>query len=132
MKARFPAIKGPDIRDICYATQNRQNAVRTLAEISDVILVVGAENSSNSNRLRDLGAELSVPSYLIDDASMLEPAWLERANTIGITAGASAPEELVMGLVDRIGELGTIQVETLDGPQENIAFKLPDGLRDPS
>ena len=130
LKTRFPAIKGPDIRDICYATQNRQNAVRKLAEISDVILVVGADNSSNSNRLRDLGTELSVTSYLVDDASMLDPAWLEGARTIGITAGASAPEELVTGLVDRIGELGTTHVEGLDGPIENIAFKLPESLRD--
>jgi 4-hydroxy-3-methylbut-2-en-1-yl diphosphate reductase len=129
LKERFPTIKGPDIRDICYATQNRQNAVRKLTEVADVILVVGAKNSSNSNRLCDLGNELSVPSYLLDDASMLDPTWLMDVTTIGITAGASAPEELVSGLVERIGELGNISVEELDGPTENIAFKLPDDLR---
>ncbi len=130
LKKRFPAIKGPDIRDICYATQNRQNAVRELAIASDVIIVVGAKNSSNSNRLRDLGAELSVPSYLVDDASMLNPKWLADVETIGITAGASAPEELVMGLVDRIGELGRVSVEEINGPTENIVFKLPEGLQE--
>lgn len=130
LKNRFPAIKGPDIRDICYATQNRQNAVRKLAEVSDIILVVGAENSSNSNRLRDLGMELAVPSYLLDDATMLDPAWFEGATTIGVTAGASAPEELITDLVNRIAEIGCIQVDTIDGPAENIAFKLPDGLRE--
>src|SRR3546814_785095 len=92
LKARFPKIVGPDVKDICYATQNRQTAVRELARNVDVLLVVGAQNSSNSNRLREIGAELEIPSYLIDDASQLDPSWLAGAQAVGITAGASAPD----------------------------------------
>ncbi len=130
LKIRFPSIKGPDIRDICYATQNRQTAVRALVSQVDVLLVIGAKNSSNSNRLRDLGAELAVPSYLVDEASALDPAWLEDVTTIGITAGASAPERLVAELIDKIHSLAPTTVEELDGPTENIVFKLPEILRD--
>lgn len=131
LRRKYPNIKGPDVRDICYATQNRQSAVRELAGKADMVLVIGAKNSSNSNRLRDLSAELSVPSHLVDDATMLDPAWLDGVRTIGITAGASAPEELVQGMIARIGELATIHVEELDGPQESIVFKLPEALREP-
>lgn len=130
LKTRFPAIVGPDVRDICYATQNRQTAVRELAAGVDLVLVIGAENSSNSNRLREIGTELGVPSYLIDDASMIDPAWLTGIRRIGITAGASAPEELVQGVVDRLGELADVTVGTMAGVEENIVFKLPRILSD--
>ena len=125
LRVRFPSIKGPDVNDICYATQNRQQAVRDLAVQVDVLLVVGARNSSNSNRLREIGAEIGVPSYLIDDASCLEPAWLDGASRIGVTAGASAPEQLVQELIERLGDFGEISVEELRGAEEHMQFKLP-------
>jgi 4-hydroxy-3-methylbut-2-enyl diphosphate reductase len=128
LKKRFPAIVGPDTRDICYATQNRQTAVRTLANAVDVILVVGAHNSSNSNRLREIGETLGVPAYLIEDAEALDPAWLDGASTVGITAGASAPEELVQELLGRLGALYETEVETLSGVEEHVQFRLPDQL----
>jgi 4-hydroxy-3-methylbut-2-enyl diphosphate reductase len=130
LKERFPTIHGPDVKDICYATQNRQQAIRELAEKSDVLLVLGAKNSSNSNRLRDLGADMGVPSYLIDDAEGLEPSWLEGKKTVGITAGASAPEALVEELIAKLRTLADIEVEALDGVTENIHFKLPKQLKD--
>jgi 4-hydroxy-3-methylbut-2-enyl diphosphate reductase len=130
LKARFPAIHGPDVKDICYATQNRQHAMRELAQKSDVILVLGAKNSSNSNRLRDLGADMGVPSYLIDDAEGLEPNWLAGKSVVGITAGASAPEALVDELIAKLRTLADIQVEMLDGVTENIHFKLPKQLKE--
>ena len=130
LKERFPEIHGPDVKDICYATQNRQHAMRELAEKSDVILVLGAKNSSNSNRLRDLGADMGIPSYLIDDAEGLEPAWLTGKKVVGITAGASAPEALVDELIAKLRTLDEIQVEMLDGVTENIHFKLPRQLKD--
>ena len=117
------------MRDICYATQNRQEAVRHLVERCDVLLVVGAQNSSNSNRLREIGAEMNIPSYLIDDATCLDPAWLDGKTVIGITAGASAPEELVRELIARLRELGAEGVEMLDGLIENVQFKLPSQVR---
>jgi 4-hydroxy-3-methylbut-2-enyl diphosphate reductase len=126
LKARFPAIVGPDTRDICYATQNRQIAVRSLARSVDAILVVGARNSSNSNRLREIGESSGVPSYLIEDAEELDPAWLQGASTVGISAGASAPEELVEELLDRLSSLFATQVETLFGTEERVQFRLPD------
>jgi 4-hydroxy-3-methylbut-2-enyl diphosphate reductase len=125
LKQRFPDIVGPDVKDICYATQNRQAAVRELAGEVDVLLVVGARNSSNSNRLREIGDEMGVPSYLIDDATMLDPKWLAGAKSVGVTAGASAPEELVQELISRLGEIGTIALEKMNGVEENIQFKLP-------
>lgn len=128
LKRRFPAIVGPDVRDICYATQNRQQAVRSLARKVDLILVMGAKNSSNSNRLREIGQEMGVPSQLIDDASGLDPAWLKGVETVGITAGASAPEELVQELIERLGEFGEVTVEVLGGIEENVTFKLPPEL----
>ncbi len=130
LKARFPSIDGPDVKDICYATQNRQQAVRTMAPMADLLLVVGASNSSNSNRLRDLGVEFGIPSYLIDDADAFDPAWLKDVATIGITAGASAPEELVQGVIMRLGEFGEVDLEELSGVEENIIFKLPHELDD--
>ncbi len=130
LKARFPSIDGPDVKDICYATQNRQQAVRTMAPMVDLLLVVGAGNSSNSNRLRDLGAEIGIPSYLIDDADALDPAWLEGVSTVGITAGASAPEELVQGVIQHLSEFAEIDLQELSGVEENIIFKLPRELND--
>ena len=130
LKTRFPAIVGPDVKDICYATQNRQQAVRDLCTRVDLLLVVGAKNSSNSNRLREIGRDIGLPAYLIDDASMLDPKWLDGVGTVGITAGASAPEELVQQLISRLGDFGETKVEELKGVQENIVFKLPRELND--
>jgi 4-hydroxy-3-methylbut-2-en-1-yl diphosphate reductase len=130
LKVRFPKIVGPDVKDICYATQNRQAAVRELAKEVNVILVVGAKNSSNSNRLREIGEEMGVPSYLIDDARALDPKWLMDAKSIGVTAGASAPEELVQELIARLRDFGDLELELLDGIKENVYFKLPEQLRE--
>ncbi|HCX14984.1 MAG TPA: 4-hydroxy-3-methylbut-2-enyl diphosphate reductase, partial [Rhodospirillaceae bacterium] len=129
LKDRFPKIHGPDVKDICYATQNRQQAVRDLAQKADIILVLGAKNSSNSNRLREIGADLDVPSYLIDDAEGLKAEWLEGKSVVGITAGASAPEALVDELISKLSTLCETEVEMLDGVTENIHFKLPRQLR---
>ncbi|OYV26942.1 MAG: 4-hydroxy-3-methylbut-2-enyl diphosphate reductase, partial [Acidocella sp. 20-63-7] len=125
LKLRFPNISGPDVRDICYATQNRQEAVHHLAELVDLILVVGSKNSSNSNRLREIGAELGRPSYLIDDASALQAAWFEGIRTVGLTAGASAPEVLVQGVIEGLRQFGTVEIELLAGTPEDVKFKLP-------
>jgi 4-hydroxy-3-methylbut-2-en-1-yl diphosphate reductase len=125
LKRRFSDIVGPDINDICYATQNRQSAVRELAKVADVILVVGAKNSSNSNRLREIGAEEGVPSYLITDGSELDAAWVRDADAVGITAGASAPEELVDDVLEALGRLGPIEVSVLPGIEEKVEFRLP-------
>lgn len=125
LRARFPSITGPDLRDICYATQNRQNAVRELAKQVDLLLVVGAKNSSNSNRLRDLGEELGVTSYLLADYNELKPEWFDGVHTVGITAGASAPEHLVQGVVEAIGKLYPSNVTTMQGKRESTKFKLP-------
>ena len=125
LKRRFPSIVGPDVRDICYATQNRQMAVRELAAQVDLLLVVGASNSSNSNRLREIGADMGVPSYLINDARELEPTWLDRVATVGVTAGASAPESLVQEVVIRLREFGAVVVDELAGVQETVHFRLP-------
>ncbi|HLY54619.1 MAG TPA: 4-hydroxy-3-methylbut-2-enyl diphosphate reductase [Stellaceae bacterium] len=128
LKVRFPTIVGPDTKDICYATQNRQRAVHDLASIVDVILVVGAQNSSNSNRLREIATEMGVRSYLVADASALDPAWLDGVESVGVTAGASAPERLVQQLVDRLRELGADEIEVLSGVEENVRFKMPPEL----
>lgn len=122
---RFTDIQGPDTRDICYATQNRQSAVRDLCEVADLLLVVGATNSSNSNRLREIGAELGIPSYLIANGSELDPAWLDGVKTVGITAGASAPEVLVDDVIIALKKLKPVEVSTLPGREENIEFRLP-------
>jgi len=130
LKARFPSIVGPDTKDICYATQNRQRATRELAKIVDVVLVVGAPNSSNSNRLREIAAESGVPSYLIEDAAALDPGWLEAARSVGITAGASAPDILVEELVARLRGMAGAEVEFLPGVTENVRFRMPPQLAD--
>jgi 4-hydroxy-3-methylbut-2-enyl diphosphate reductase len=131
LRERFPSIVGPDTKDICYATQNRQRAARELALAVDVVLVVGAANSSNSNRLREIAAEQGVPAYLIADADALDPAWLAGAGSVGITAGASAPAELVQQLIDRLGEISEIDVAALPGITENVRFRMPAELADP-
>jgi 4-hydroxy-3-methylbut-2-enyl diphosphate reductase len=130
LKARFPNIVGPDVKDICYATQNRQQAVRDLSEHVDLLLVVGAPNSSNSNRLREIGSELGIPSYLIDDAGNLDPSWLDGVNIVGVSAGASAPEELIQEVIERLSDFGDVRLKKLDGVEENITFKLPRELKD--
>ncbi|MBY0408024.1 MAG: 4-hydroxy-3-methylbut-2-enyl diphosphate reductase, partial [Rickettsiales bacterium] len=122
---RFPGIAGPELRDICYATQNRQNAVRDLARQVELMLVIGSANSSNSNRLRDLADEMGVRAHLIDDAKGLQPQWFNAIGSVGITAGASAPEHLVQGVVAAIGTLRPTVVETMKGDEENTRFKLP-------
>ena len=122
---RFTDLVGPDVRDICYATQNRQSAVRELSRVVDVILVVGAKNSSNSNRLREVGAEAGIPSYLIADGSELEADWVRNAGSVGITAGASAPETLVEDVIEALRRLAPVEVSTLPGREENIQFRLP-------
>lgn len=131
LRARFPSIAGPDGGDICYATQNRQEAVRRLAAEVDAILVVGARNSSNSNRLREIGAESGAPSHLVDDAAAIDPRWLDGVSALGVTAGASAPERLVREVVARLGELARIEVETFAGVVETVRFNLPPELRGP-
>lgn len=131
LRKRFPKITGPDVKDICYATQNRQDAVRELAPQIDLLLVVGAQNSSNSNRLRDLGDAMGKPSYLIASAEDMDSAWLAGVETVGITAGASAPEELVQGVIERLSEYSDVEVEKLSGVVENITFKLPRELTAP-
>jgi 4-hydroxy-3-methylbut-2-en-1-yl diphosphate reductase len=125
LQRRFSDIVGPETRDICYATQNRQSAVRDLSAVVDVILVVGATNSSNSNRLREIGSEVGVPSYLIADGSELQPEWVANARTVGITAGASAPEVLVEDVIDTLKRLGPVDVSLLAGREEHIEFRLP-------
>lgn len=129
LKARFPLIEGPDINDICYATQNRQQAVRDMASKVDLLLVIGAKNSSNSNRLREIGAEMGLQSFLIDDASALEAKWLNGVKTVGVTAGASAPEILVDNLLAALGDQGFSTIELLDGINENVQFNIPAKLR---
>jgi 4-hydroxy-3-methylbut-2-enyl diphosphate reductase len=128
LKKRFPNIKGPDLDDICYATQNRQNAVRTLAKDVDVLLVVGARNSSNSNRLREVGEQEGLVSYLIQSAADLDPSWFTPGTRIGITAGASAPELLVREVVARLERLGVTSVTEMDGEAETTVFPLPAGV----
>lgn len=125
LKARFSDIQGPDTRDICYATQNRQSAVRDLARYADILLVVGAANSSNSNRLREIGAEAGIPSHLIADGSELDPRWVEGVRTVGLTAGASAPEVLVDDVIEALKRLGPVAVSVLPGREETVEFRLP-------
>lgn len=126
---KFPSIQGPNVKDICYATQNRQKAVRDMVDHVDLLLVIGAKNSSNSNRLREIGTEMGLQSYLIDDANSLNPDWLQNARTIGVTAGASAPEILIDQLIDRLKTYGFDNIELLDGIEENINFNIPFELR---
>jgi 4-hydroxy-3-methylbut-2-en-1-yl diphosphate reductase len=126
LQARYPDIEGPDLGDICYATLNRQRAVRDLAAQVDVVLVVGARNSSNSNRLREVAAQCGVPAYLIEDASELQPGWLDGVDRVGVTAGASAPEFLVTEVRERLAELGARTERQLPGVRENVTFRLPE------
>ena len=125
IKRRFSNVVGPETNDICYATQNRQMAVRELTKIADVILVVGAKNSSNSNRLREIGEEAGVPSYLLADGSELKPEWVRGAQIIGLTAGASAPEAMVQDVIASLRLLGPVDVTNLPGVEENVEFRLP-------
>ncbi|MHA1538344.1 MAG: 4-hydroxy-3-methylbut-2-enyl diphosphate reductase [Alphaproteobacteria bacterium] len=129
LNRRFPKIIGPDVKDICYATQNRQTAIRELAREVDLLLVVGASNSSNSNRLREIGSECGVTSYLVEDAASIDPGWFEGVESVGISAGASTPEELVLELIERLRTSHDIKLEVLSGIEEHIQFKLPEELR---
>ena len=129
LQARFPAIQGPKNDDICYATQNRQDAVRDLAKQCDLVLVVGSPNSSNSNRLRELAERDGVESYLIDGAHEIDPRWIEGKQRVGVTAGASAPDVLIDGVIQRLRDLGAAGVSELDGEPENMVFALPKELR---
>ncbi|MBX9665124.1 MAG: 4-hydroxy-3-methylbut-2-enyl diphosphate reductase, partial [Novosphingobium sp.] len=129
LEERFLNVVGPDTADICYATQNRQTAVRDLCRVADLLLVVGAPNSSNSNRLREIGDDLGVPSYLVADGSSLDPSWFVGKTRIGLTAGASAPDSLVQDVIARLRELAPIEVSTLDGVVEKVEFSLPQELR---
>lgn len=129
LRETFPKIDGPRKDDICYATQNRQDAVREMAVTCDLLLVVGATNSSNSNRLRELAVKLGTPSYLIDDASMIQPQWLEGKQAVGVTAGASAPEVLVQGVIDALHQHGANSVTEITGREENIEFAVPKELQ---
>jgi 4-hydroxy-3-methylbut-2-enyl diphosphate reductase len=129
LKAKFPAIQGPRNDDICYATQNRQDAVRELARQCDLVLVVGSPNSSNSNRLRELAERQGVEAYLIDGAIEIDPRWIAGRHHIGVTAGASAPDVLVRGVVERLQQLGAQVVREIDGEPEDMVFALPKELR---
>ncbi|HJU50177.1 MAG TPA: 4-hydroxy-3-methylbut-2-enyl diphosphate reductase, partial [Pseudogulbenkiania sp.] len=129
LRARFPAIANPKKDDICYATQNRQDAVKVLAEQCDLVIVVGSPNSSNSNRLREVAALKGVEAYMVDNATLLEPQWFDGKSRVGVTAGASAPEVLVQAVITRIRELGADSVTELDGVEETTTFALPPGLR---
>ena len=128
LEARFPAIVGPQVDDICYATQNRQNAVRTMAAEVDVVIVVGARNSSNSARLREVAAQCGTPAHLVQDAGEVDPDWLAGALRVGISAGASTPEVLVQQVCERLRALGAGPVQVLDGVRENVVFRLPVAL----
>ncbi|MGY2487563.1 4-hydroxy-3-methylbut-2-enyl diphosphate reductase [Cupriavidus sp. CP313] len=128
LKARFAQIREPKKQDICYATQNRQDAVKLMAPQVEVVIVVGSPNSSNSNRLRELAERLGVPAYMVDAPEQVRPEWIAGKRRIGLTAGASAPEALAQSIVDRLRELGARQVRPLDGIEENMAFPLPRGL----
>ncbi len=129
LRVQFPSIEGPRKDDICYATQNRQDAVRILAEQCDALFVVGAKNSSNSNRLRELGEKVGAKAYLIDDAECIDADWLQAVNSVGVTAGASAPEVLVQGVIDKLKSLGAKTVTEVAGREENIEFAVPKELR---
>lgn len=129
LKHRFPAIEGPRQDDICYATQNRQNAVRQLAQQCDLMLVVGSPNSSNSNRLREIGQQMGIPSYLIDNADQIEPHWVAQQMTVGVTAGASAPEILVQEVIEKLQQWGADQLLEIQGSKESVTFSLPYELR---
>ena len=125
LRARFPAIRGPKRDDICYATQNRQDAVKFMAPLCDVVIVVGSPNSSNSSRLREVAQNMGIEAYMVNNAADLRPEWIAGKSRVGITAGASAPEVLVAKLVERLKELGAKSVRPLDGIAEHVVFALP-------
>ena len=129
VKKRFPMVREPKQQDICYATQNRQDAIKVLSPQVDIVIVVGSPSSSNSNRLRDVAAKYGTPSYMVDNADELQTEWLVGKRTIGLTAGASAPDILVQQVIARLRELGAVSVRTLAGIQETVKFPLPKGLR---
>jgi 4-hydroxy-3-methylbut-2-enyl diphosphate reductase len=130
LERRFPTIAKPAKADICYATQNRQDAVKIMAPLVDLVIVVGSRTSSNSNRLRELAEKRGVPAYMVDSADDIQPGWLQGVKRVGLTAGASAPEVLVQQIVERLKSLGAKSVRALDGVQENVTFKLPVNLID--
>ena len=130
LRDKFPEIQGPRKDDICYATQNRQDAVRELAADSDLVLVVGSANSSNSNRLRELSERMGTAAYLVDDAAQIDESWLKGVSRIGITAGASAPEVLVKGVIERLQSLGATAPQELAGREETVTFSMPSELRE--
>ena len=130
LRERFPKIAGPDLKNICYATQNRQGAVKALAKQADVLLVVGSRNSSNSNRLRELGLEMGIPSYLVEDPLDVDFDWFGNGSRIGITAGASTPEELVKDVIDKLKDCAQLDIVSLKGIRESVRFSLPDSLSD--
>jgi len=129
VKARFPKIREPKQQDICYATQNRQDAVKLMSRQVDAVVVVGSPTSSNTNRLRELAERLGVPAHMVDDASELRDEWFAGRTRVGVTAGASAPEDLVQGVVQRLKALGAVSVRSLDGVRETTKFPLPKGLK---
>ena len=132
VKQRFPHVREPKKQDICYATQNRQDAVKVLAPAVDVVIVVGSPTSSNSNRLRELAERLGTPAYMVDGADDLQPAWFEGRPRVGVTAGASAPDVLVQGVIGRLRALGATAIRSMDGVREHVHFPLPRGLVDRS
>jgi 4-hydroxy-3-methylbut-2-en-1-yl diphosphate reductase len=129
VKARFPQVREPKQQDICYATQNRQDAVKVMSPQVDIVIVVGSPTSSNSNRLREVAKKLGTESYMVDSADELQPEWFEGRTRVGLTAGASAPEILVKAVIDRIKALGAVSVRKMDGIEETVKFPLPKGLR---
>jgi (E)-4-hydroxy-3-methyl-but-2-enyl pyrophosphate reductase len=131
LRARYPQLEGPPREDICYATQNRQDAVKELAPQADVVLVIGSKNSSNSNRLAEVSVERGTPAYLVDDESEVDPGWLDGATTVGLTSGASAPEHLVTAMLERLASLGYGTVELIQVAEEGVRFSLPAGVRQP-
>jgi len=129
IKARFPQVRSPKQKDICYATQNRQDAVKLLSPQVDIVIVVGSPTSSNSNRLREVAQKLGTESYMVDNADELQPQWFEGKSHVGLTAGASAPEILVRQVIDRIKALGAVSIRKMDGIEETVKFPLPKGLK---
>jgi 4-hydroxy-3-methylbut-2-en-1-yl diphosphate reductase len=129
VKARFPNVREPKQQDICYATQNRQDAIKVMSPQVDIVIVVGSPTSSNSNRLRELAQKLGTESYMVDSADELQEAWFDGKQRVGLTAGASAPEVLVQAVIDRIKALGAVSVRKMDGIEETVKFPLPKGLR---
>jgi 4-hydroxy-3-methylbut-2-enyl diphosphate reductase len=129
VQKRFPSIQSPKQQDICYATQNRQDAVKFMSPQMDLVIVVGSPTSSNSNRLKDVSSNLGTPTFMVDDASEIQAEWFEGRSKVGLTAGASAPEVLVQAVIARIRELGAVSVRQLEGIQETIKFPLPKGLK---